>query len=72
VGDAGLTLPPLERDAAGALIVRPRTADAGAWVVGHDRAPAVDLLGAVAVLGALAAATGHGLARVVAARRRSP
>lgn len=71
VSDAGLALPPLERDAQGTLVVRPSTADAGAWVVGHDRAPWVDALGAALVVVTLVAASAHGVGRVIAARRSS-
>lgn len=70
VGDAGMELPPLERDPGRALWVRPASGDAGAWVVGHERPAALGALGRAALLATLAGVLLHGVGRVLARRRQ--
>ncbi|MDX1599986.1 MAG: cytochrome b/b6 domain-containing protein [Anaerolineales bacterium] len=56
-------------DASGALVYRPATEDSGRYVVGHDAVIWVDRLGALVLLGVLAAVGAHGGLRLYRAPR---
>ena len=56
----------------GALQFTPSTADAGLYVLGHNAARWVDILGALMVGGVALGVVVHGGLRVLAARRRAP
>lgn len=71
VGDADVTLAgSLRVDGDGALRLDPSTREASLYVLGHDRWPWVNVLGALALMGVLGGVGVHTALRVRAARPR--
>ncbi|MFN8598067.1 MAG: cytochrome b/b6 domain-containing protein [Anaerolineae bacterium] len=59
----------LDKDSSGALKYTPATSSDGVYVFGHNRVFWIDLLGALAFVGALAGVSGHATMRYLAAKR---
>ena len=57
-------------DAAGGLRYTPVPSEGGLYIVGHDRAGWIDVVGVLAAVLVLLGALTHGALRFVAARRR--
>lgn len=72
VNDTNIEMPGrLHTDESGRLLYTPVPTASGRYVIGHDRAGWIDVVGLLAVIGTLIGAGGHGLLRLLSARRAS-
>ena len=71
VGDTNVTLAgTLGPEADGRLVFTPRPSAAGRYLIGHDRAGWIDVVGLAMILATVAGVMAHALARIFALRKR--